>query len=282
MGTTDKMMHPRLWARNSRLLGTSARQRVAIVTGGAQGLGAAISSALANKAGDKVIVADLHSQGDKGEQLAESLNGHFVECDVTNSQSVQAMYTAVAAKHGSVDVVVANAGVVCPQQPTHTLPDEQWERVSTVNGFGFFLTIKYALQQMLKQETGGVLLGMSSVAGLGGHNGLAPYVFTKHGVVGVTKSVAAEYATHNIRMNCINPGGCDTEMLRDFIKTSPDPVAMQAALYSSNPVPGVIHPDAVGDAAVYLCSSTNCWVTGVALPVDGGYLAGHAPFTSLF
>ena len=223
----------------------------------------------------------MHGQADKGQQLAEALNGHFVECDVTKSHSVQAMFKTVVADYGSVDVVVANAGVVCPQQPTHTLPDEQWERVSAVNGLGFFLTIKYALQQMLVQENGGVLLGMSSVAGLGGHDGLAPYVFTKHGVVGVTKSVAAEYGAHNIRMNCINPGACETEMVSEFIKSSPDPAATLAGLNSLNPVPGVIQPEAVGDAAVYLCSPTNRWVTGVALPVDGGYLAGHAPFTAL-
>lgn len=244
-------------------------------------MGAAISAALANKAGDKVIVADVQGQADKGQALAAALNGHFIECDVTQSQSVQDMFKSVVAEHGSVDVVVANAGVACPQQPTHTMPDEQWERVSAVNGLGFFLTIKYALQQMLVQETGGVLLGMSSVAGLGGHDGLAPYVFTKHGVVGVTKSVAAEYASRGIRMNCINPGACATEMLTEFIQSSPDPAAMQAALDNLNPVPGVIHPDAVGDAAVFLCASTNRWVTGFAMPVDGGYLAGHVPFTTL-
>jgi NAD(P)-dependent dehydrogenase (short-subunit alcohol dehydrogenase family) len=104
------------------------------------------------------------------------------------------------------------------------------------------------------------------------------YVFTKHGVVGVTKSVAAEYASRGIRMNCINPGACATEMLTEFIQSSPDPAAMQAALDNLNPVPGVIHPDAVGDAAVFLCASTNRWV---AMPVDGGYLAGHVPFTTL-
>ena len=101
------------------------------------------------------------------------------------------------------------------------------------------------------------------------------------GVVGITKSVAVEYAARGIRMNCINPAGCDTEMVREFIKSSPDPGAMEATLGSLTPVPGIIDPDVVGDAAVYLCSPTNRWLTGVAMPIDGGYLAGHSPFHTL-
>jgi len=247
----------------------SSGQRIAVVTGGAQGLGEAISRALAEN-GDKVVVVDI--KGEMGKNVAKTIDGEFLYCDVTDAKSVQNTMETVASRHGSVDVVVANAGVVTPPTAVHAITDETWKKVNDVNGFGTFLTVKHSLRQMLKQPNGGVILGLSSVCGVTGHSGTSPYNFAKAGIISLTKTVAIEYRKHNIRMNCLCPATSDTPMVRIFLEHSPPKT--KELLFNLSPVPGLIESSHVAQAAVFLCSP-NKYVTGVALPVDGGYLSAY-------
>lgn len=264
---------PEAWLRASRAAawrGAAAagvRQRIAIVTGSAQGLGESIARELARQ-GDKVIVADV--QEELGAEVAKSVGGEFVPCDITDAKAVQQIIEGAASRHGSVDVVVASAGTVHVPKPTHVLSLEEWESVNKVNGFGTFVTVKYALTQMLKQPEGGVILAMSSVCGMTGHGGTSAYNFTKAGIISLTKTVACEYREKNIRMNCILPNTCETPMVIEYLKNTDD--ATRALFYKFSPVPGLIQPSHVAEGAAFLCSP-NKFLTGVALPVDGGYLA---------
>jgi len=244
------------------------KQRIAIVTGGAQGLGEGIARELARQ-GDKVIVADVKEE--LGAEVAESIAGEFVPCDITDAKRVQQVIEGAASRHGSLDVVVACAGNVHAPAPTHALSLEEWESVNKVNGFGTFVTVKYALTQMLKQPEGGVILAMSSVCGATGHGGTCAYNFAKAGIVSLTKTVACEYREKNIRMNCILPNVCETPMVIDFLKHTDE--ATRALFHKFSPVPGLIQPSHVAEGAAFLCSPSNKFLTGVALPVDGGYLA---------
>jgi len=247
--------------------GTSPKQRIAIVTGGAQGLGEAISRALAN-GGDKVVIADMLDE--QGRKVADSVGGSFVHCDVSDSSSVESLITGVAATHGSVDVVVANAGIAPVPKAMHTISDEEWHKMILINGFGTFATCKHAVRQMLKQEHGGVILGMASVCGMNGHTGTAAYNFTKAGIVSLTKTTAIEYRKRNIRMNCLCPTTTETPLVKTFIKNFPPELADN--FRKINPVPGLMQPSHVAQAAAMLCAP-NKFLTGVAMPIDGGYLA---------
>lgn len=259
-----------------RSAGTAPQPRIAVVTGGAQGLGEAISKALA-AGGDKVVIADIMDE--QGRKVADSLGGSFVHCDISDSSAVESLFKGVAAAHGSVDVVVANAGIAPVPKAMHAITDEDWHKMLLINGFGTFATCKHAVRQMLKQEAGGVILAMASVCGMNGHSGTASYNFSKAGIISLTKTIAIEYRKRNIRMNCICPSTTETPLVKAFVESESCAPEMRKALQNVNPVPGLIQPSHVGQAAAMLCAP-NKYVTGVAMPIDGGYLA-CAPTYSL-
>jgi len=271
---TSRIRAPQL--RAMAAAASPQKQRIAIVTGGAQGLGEAICRELA-AGGDKVIVADIKE--DMGRSLASAIGGDFVHCDVTEPEQVQSLMEGAAATHGSVDVVVANAGIAPPRgpMPVHAVSDEDWLKIQQINGFGVFLTCKHALRQMLKQESGGVLLGMGSVCGMTGHGGTSPYNFTKAGIIGLTKTIATEYRNTNIRMNCLCPNTTDTPLVRAFLEQTTQEVKDQ--FNSLSPVPGMIQASHVGHVAAMLCSE-NKFLTGVVVPIDGGYTAANPNYKS--
>jgi NAD(P)-dependent dehydrogenase (short-subunit alcohol dehydrogenase family) len=243
--------------------------RVAIVTGAASGIGRACAERFARE-GATVVVADI--QEAEGRAVADELSGSYLNVDVTVPEAVQGMIRDTVAQHGRVDILMNNAGIEGEQSLTGDSSVENWRRVMGVNVDGVYYGMKYALPVMVEQR-GGVILNMSSTVGLNAMPGLPAYSASKAGVIQLTKAVAIEYALHRIRANVICPSMVDTPLLRRFFASTPDPDVVRGDFDNLNPLPGMVTTDAVASAALFLVSDDAAFITGVALPVDGGYTA---------
>jgi NAD(P)-dependent dehydrogenase (short-subunit alcohol dehydrogenase family) len=243
--------------------------RVAIVTGGASGIGEATVRLLV-EAGARVLIADR--DGDLGKQLADELGADamFVETDVTEPDRVQHMVDAATEIWGRLDIAVNNAGASGDYAalPEQTL--DNWDRMLAVNLTATFLCLKAEIPAMQASEGSlGAIVNTASAAGLIGFPHLPAYVAAKHGIVGLTKSVALEYARQGIRVNAVCPGTIRTPMLRAFAGSDEAIDAMGRP----TPIGRPAEPDEVGHAILWLCSPAASYVTGHAFPVDGGVLA---------
>jgi NAD(P)-dependent dehydrogenase (short-subunit alcohol dehydrogenase family) len=244
--------------------------KVAFVTGGASGLGAAAAQRFSDE-GAQVAVADI--DGAAAQKLAASLrDGYAVQLDTSDAESV-ARGVADAVEHfGRLDVVFNNAGITGPQQILHELDVEDWHRVRAVNGDGIFYVMKYAIEAMLRTG-GGSIVNTSSTAGLTGQLNISAYTFAKAGIIGLTRSAAIEYAKQNIRVNAIAPTVVWTPLVQRFAESAPDPVAMRALMENYNPTPGIPTAEDVAALVAFLASDEARWITGHTVPIDGGYVA---------
>jgi NAD(P)-dependent dehydrogenase (short-subunit alcohol dehydrogenase family) len=245
-------------------------KRVALVTGGASGIGKACAQRFADE-GAVVVVVDLDAE--KGEAFAASLpGGKFIRADVTVAAEVERMVAETVQMHGRLDILMNNAGIDGHQAPTHESTLDNWHNVMKVNMDGVYYGLKYGIAQMVKQG-GGVVLNTSSTVGLVAFGNIPPYSASKAGVIGLTRAAAIEYAKQGIRVNAICPSVVRTPLVDHFIKTSDDPAATEARFANLNPIPGLIPLDAVANAALFLVSDDSAFITGHALPIDGGYVA---------
>ena len=243
--------------------------KVAIVTGGAHGIGEATARAFASE-GAAVVVADNTDDGRSvAEQINQDGNAHFEQVDVSRSEDVQRMVRAAVERFGRLDFLFNNAGIEGEQAVTADCTEANWDRVIGVNLTGVFLGSKYAIPAMLAGG-GGAIVNNASVAGLVGFVGIPAYAASKGGIIQLTKTTALEYATQGIRVNCVCPGVIDTPMIDRF--TGGDPATRQA-MEGLEPVGRLGRPEEIASAVVYLCSDAASFVTGVALPVDGGFVA---------
>lgn len=244
--------------------------KVAFVTGGASGLGAAAAQRFTDE-GAQVAVADI--DGAAAEKLAASLrDGYAVQLDTSDAESV-ARGVADAVEHfGRLDVVFNNAGITGAQQILHELDVEDWHRVRAVNGDGIFYVMKYAIEAMLRTG-GGSIVNTSSTAGLTGQLNISAYTFAKAGIIGLTRSAAIEYAKQNIRVNAIAPTVVWTPLVQRFAESAPDPLAMRALMENYNPTPGIPTAEDVAALVAFLASDEARWITGHTVPIDGGYVA---------
>jgi NAD(P)-dependent dehydrogenase (short-subunit alcohol dehydrogenase family) len=246
------------------------QDKVALVTGGSSGIGRASALAFARE-GARVVIADVNVEG--GQATAEAVRSmggpaFFVQADVTSATQVEAMVAEVIQIYGRLDCAHNNAGVSGAGGPTADCPEELFDRIMTVNLKGVWLCMKYEITQMLKQG-GGAIVNTSSAAGLVAWPGLtSAYVASKHGVVGLTKAAAVEYAPKGIRVNAVCPGTIRTPMVRGL--TDPEIEARFAALH---PARRIGEPDEVAQAVVWLCSDAASFVTGHAMSIDGGFVA---------
>jgi NAD(P)-dependent dehydrogenase (short-subunit alcohol dehydrogenase family) len=245
--------------------------KVALVTGAGSGIGRASALAFA-KAGAKVVVADVSVEG--GQETvelcrAENTDSFFVQCDVAKSIEVEMMVRKTVEFYGRIDFAHNNAGIEGPRALTGDYNEDQFDRVIAVNLKGVFLCMHYEIPYMLRQG-GGAIVNTSSVAGLVGTRGVPAYVASKHGVVGLTKTAALEYARDNIRVNCVCPGVIHTAMIDRFSQGDPDILAQFA---EGEPIGRMGTPEEVADAVIWLCSAQSGFVTGHALSVDGGRVA---------
>jgi len=251
-------------------------EKVAIITGSGSGIGRATDLLFARE-GAKVVVADnVVSGGEETVSMIREAGGEasFIKTDVSIEVDVKRMIKVTLDNYGKLDILFNNAGVGEKHAPTHEVQVSEWHRVISINLTGVFLGMKYAIPEMLKGG-GGVIINTGSLAGLVGFPNLPAYVASKGGVVQLTKATALEYATQNIRVNCICPGIVWTEMMDSGARGTAGGVeeAKKQAI-SSEPVGRLGTPEEIAQAALFLaCDESSSFVTGIALPVDGGYTA---------
>jgi NAD(P)-dependent dehydrogenase (short-subunit alcohol dehydrogenase family) len=242
--------------------------KAALVTGGGSGLGRASAIALA-RAGATVTVADVNEQGGKetAALVFEETGGDadFVRADVTDPDDVAAMVDKAVERWGHLDCALNNAGTTGASAPTADYTLDDWNRALALNLTGVFLCLKYEIPAML--ERGGAIVNMASGAGLVGFPGLPAYVASKHGVVGLTRAAALEYAGQGIRVNAICPGSTRTPMLEGFMGGDEQ---VERMMTRAVPLGRLGRPEEIAEAVVWLCSDAASFVVGHALAVDGG------------
>ena len=245
------------------------KDKVVFITGGNSGIGKATAIEFA-KAGCKVVIAARREK--EGHTLVDEIaktggDAIFVSVDVTIENEVEKAIKATIDKYGRIDFAFNNAGVHLDFVPIHELKEELWDTIVDVNMKGVWLSMKYEIREMLKQKSG-VIINMSSMGGLVGNPVvLSPYIASKHGVIGLTKNAALEYAQFGIRVNAISPAVIETEM----IKTLPDEAI--EPLRKAHPLQRLGKPEEVASAVLWLCSEGAGFVTGHTMVIDGGYSA---------
>jgi NAD(P)-dependent dehydrogenase (short-subunit alcohol dehydrogenase family) len=242
--------------------------KVAFVTGAASGIGRATALAFARQ-GATVVVADIDHQGNQDTaRMIEGLGGQAlaVGCDVTRGEDVQAALNQTVQTFGRLDYAFNNAGAEQQPKPTADITEEEWDRIITINLRGVFLCLKYEIPLML-QHGGGAIVNTSSGAGIKVFGRGAAYAAAKHGVVGLTKDAALDYAASNIRINAICPGIIDTEMMDRFTGGTPEG---RDRVIAQEPIGRMGRPEEIAATVVWLCSDAASFVTGHALVADGG------------
>lgn len=243
--------------------------KVAIVTGGSFGIGRATAIAFA-AGGAKVVIADWVED-------TETLNSIklaggdaiFVKCDVSNEADVKMLVDKTIAQYRRLDFAFNNAGVEGQSAPTHECTSENWEKTIGVNLKGVWLCMKYEIPQMLKQGKGAIV-NNASIAGLVGFANIPAYVASKHGVIGLTKNAALEYAKLGIRVNVVCPGVIKTPMIDRFTGKDKE---VEKQFAGQEPIGRIGQPEEVANAVTWLCSDGASFITGHPMAVDGGWVA---------
>src|SRR4051795_2766513 len=243
--------------------------KVAFVTGGGSGIGRAAALAFA-RAGASVAVADVGEQAnEETARLIEREGGRAlaVRCDVTRGDEVKAALEKTAEAFGRLDFAFNNAGIE-PKKPAPTADyDEvEWDRIFAINLRGVFLCMKHEIPLILKQG-GGAIVNTSSGAGVIGIKGSPAYTAAKHGVIGLTRAAALDYAAQNLRVNAICPGYIDTPMMGRFTGGTAEG---RAKVIAEEPVGRMGKPEEIAAAVVFLCSDASAFVVGHAMVIDGG------------
>lgn len=245
--------------------------KIVLVTGGGSGIGRATALVFARE-GAKVVIADVVvSGGEETVRLIKAAGGEavFVKADVSKAADVEALIKQTVDTYGRLDCAFNNAGIEGDMASTADCTEENWDRTVAIDLKGVWLCLKYEIPQMLKQG-GGAIVNTASVAGLVGFSGLPAYVAAKHGVNGLTKTAALEYAKAGIRVNAVCPGVIKTPMVDRLFSSQPHAGEAIAAL---EPVGRLGKPEEIGEAVVWLCSDAASFVTGLPMAVDGGLVA---------
>ncbi|MDA0165312.1 SDR family oxidoreductase [Solirubrobacter ginsenosidimutans] len=247
--------------------------KVVLVTGAASGIGRATAKAFAGEGATLALVdrdaGGLHSVREEIVAAGGRATTHVV--DVSDSAEVDDAHDEVAVEHGRIDVAFNNAGVIEPVGWFHETPEGSWDRVIGVNLKGVWLCMRAQLRHMYARRDG-VIVNTSSAAGLVGAPGTSPYTTAKHGVIGLTRTAALEYATSGIRVNAVAPGTVATPMNDSFARMENDPFA-DAPVRHGHPNGRLARPDEIADAVLFLASGRSTFATGSTLVVDGGYTA---------
>ena len=244
--------------------------KVAIVTGGASGIGQ-VSAQFYAREGAKVVVSDLDESG--GQETVRWIQGAggealFVKTDVSNPEDCERLVSQTIGEYGRLDLACNNAGIGGEANPTGDYSVEGWQKVIAINLSGVFYCMKYEIMGMLKTG-GGAIVNMASVLGQVGFATSPAYVAAKHGVVGLTKNAALEYAVSGIRVNAIGPAFISTPL----IKKLEDNEQTYNLLVSLHPMGRLGTPEEVAELVIWLSSEKASFVTGAYYAVDGGYLA---------
>ncbi|GIO64665.1 MULTISPECIES: SDR family NAD(P)-dependent oxidoreductase [Paenibacillus] len=241
--------------------------KVAIITGGASGIGQATARLFAQE-GAKVVVAD---RSEAGQEVSDHLkekgyNSIYVRVDVTKEEEVQSLVERTVKEYGKLDIMFANAGVA-NDEPADQLSLDKWQRTIDVNLTGVFLSDKHAVVQMLRQGTGGAIINSASIHGHAAKAGVTAYGSAKGGVVLLTQTLGIEYAKHGIRVNAVCPGYIDTPLLKAL------PPEAKQQLVELHPIGRLGTAEEVAKSVLFLASDDSSFVIGTSLMVDGGYTA---------
>lgn len=245
--------------------------KVALVTGAASGIGRASALALARE-GARVVVSDIAVEG--GEETVRMIaaaggEAKFIRTDVTHAADIRAAVACAASTYGRLDIAHNNAGILATTSLLADDAEAVFARVLQGNTASVMLSMKYEIEQMLKQGGGGAIVNTASTVGLVGAPGQWAYSTSKHAVIGLTRSLAAEYAAHGIRINALCPGAVRTPMIAEFAADA----AVEQATTAMHPIGRFAAPEEIAAAVVWLASDGASYMVGAALPVDGGYTA---------
>ncbi len=244
--------------------------KVVLITGGTSGIGTATAGAFARE-GAKVVITGRRK--DKGNEVVEAIKSDggeaaFFKADVQIAEDVKNMVAKTIETFGKLDIAVNNAGVEQNFTPLADQTEDDYQFVMDTNVKGVWLSMKEEIPAML-EAGGGAIVNVSSVAGVIGMPTIPLYIASKHAVIGLTKSIALEYAQHGIRVNVVLPGAIETPMVDRFAK---DEETLQY-LNSLHPIGRVGKPSEVADSILWLCSDKSSFVTGTSVRVDGGFTA---------
>jgi len=253
-------------------MGKLMEGKAGLVTGAGSGIGRGSALAFARE-GAKVMVSDIDEEaGKETVRLIEEAGGvaSFFKCNVANEEEVIALVEATVSTFGKLDFAHNNAGIGSVTAPIAESDTSDWDKVIKINLYGVYFCIKHEIIAMLKNG-GGAIVNTASDAGLEGVPNMVPYVASKWGINGITKSVALEYGKKGIRVNSICPGMTLTPAIEMWRNAAPE---QAKAVEASIPTGKLATPEDQGNAAVFLCSDLAKQITGVTLPVDGGFVAG--------
>ncbi|GEO46139.1 SDR family NAD(P)-dependent oxidoreductase [Companilactobacillus kimchii] len=242
--------------------------KVVIVIGARTGIGLSAATLFA-KAGATVILVGRHEPKKEANNLVQQgYNAVSFEADVSQEADVKAMVDFTVKKFGKLDYAYNNAGIQSPVTRTEDLSLDEYNNVLNIDLKGIFLSMKYELKQMSQQESKGAIVNCSSMGGLVGIAGRSAYHAAKHGVLGLTKSSALEYAQDGIRINAVCPGIIETPMVKRMDKTEKSEMD---DLMREVPIGRLAHPEEVANVVLFLCSDDASYIVGQGIPVDGGY-----------
>ncbi len=250
------------------------KDKVAIITGSAKGIGKGCALVFAEE-GANVVIVDIDVKA--GEQTVSEIverNGKaiFIKTDLRSSEEVQSMIGSVLNTYGQIDILFNNAGYHYSKNIEVT-SEEEWDFIINTNLRSVFLCSKYSIPHLRK--TKGCIINMSSMVGLIGQSNAGAYSASKGGIVAMTKGMALDFAKDGIRVNCICPGWVETPLVEDWFNQQPDPQKAKEYIYSVHPLNRIASSEEIGKAAAFLASSEASFITGVAMPVDGAVSLGY-------
>lgn len=246
--------------------------KAGLVTASGSGIGRASAIALA-KAGAKVMISDVSEEGGKETVKMIKDNGgeaQFFKCDVSDEEQVKVLVDETVSAFGKLDFAHNNAGINAGQVKIGEMDSKDWDKTIKVTLYGTFYSIKHEVNAMIKTG-GGAIVNTASGAGIEGSPNMAPYTASKHGIVGLTKSVALEYGKQGIRINSIAPGATITPSIEKWSKDQPE---QYKGVLESLPSGEMSTAEDQGNAVMFLCSDLAKQINGVTIPIDGGYTAG--------
>jgi NAD(P)-dependent dehydrogenase (short-subunit alcohol dehydrogenase family) len=248
----------------------SMEGKVALVTGSASGIGRGVALVFAREGAKVAVTTDLNIDGAyETVDIIKKKGGEaiFVQADLLHSSQVEKLISKVIGIYGRLDYACNNAGIPGLRVPLIEFPEDQWNLVIDIDLKSVWLCMKYEIPEMLKQGKGAIV-NISSAAGLKPNKGSTAYCSAKHGIIGLTKMAALEHAESGIRVNTVCPGPILTPFVEDLIRKDPE---REAWYISTTPMRRMGTPEEVGEAVVWLCSGASSYITGITLPVDGGY-----------